>query len=119
MRLFLFLVSLTCLAAPAGSWSGFLVDAECLASHNGNTRPGTHPGTVDNNRLVRVCAPTSETKTFAVMEVGGSSFMLDSEGNQKAHGLVQKAGAASSYKVNVTGDMTENTVKVAKISLAK
>ena len=47
------------------------------------------------------------------------SFNLDSEGNGKAHDLVLKAGKKSMFMVDVTGDMSEDVVKVATISIAK
>jgi hypothetical protein len=116
---FSFLTSFTAMLTFAGSWSGFLVDADCYASHQMNTRAGTHPATVDTNRIVKTCPPKAESTSFVVMEKGGRVFNLDAAGNQKAHELVQKAGSAPTYKIKVLGDVEENTLKVSAISMGK
>jgi hypothetical protein len=103
----------------AGSWSGFLVDAECYSATQANTKGGTHPASIDNNRTLRVCAPKATTKSFAVMQEDGTSFELDSAGNQKARDFVAKQGNVPRYKVNVTGDMTQNTLQLSTISMAQ
>ena len=116
---FSLLTSFTAMLTLAGSWSGFLVDADCYANNQRNTHPGAHPATVDTNRIVKTCPPKANTTSFVMMEQGGRVFNLDDAGNQKAHELVQKAGNASTYKVKVSGDVEENTLKVSAISMGK
>ena len=113
------LISLTSMLSFAGSWSGVLVDADCYNSSPTNTKHGTHPATMSPSRHIKACPPTADTKSFAVVQQDGSTVNLDPDGNQKAHDLVAKEGKMSRYKVNVSGDMNQNMVKVDTISAAK
>ena len=113
-----FLVSLAPVASFAGSWSGVLVDSDCYARAQSNTKQGTHPGSM-GDQSVRRCAPTVKSTSFAVVQQDGTSLKLDSNGNQKAQELIHKEGNLSQYKVSVTGDTTRDTVTVATISISK
>ena len=113
------LISFTSLLSVAGSWSGALVDAHCYATPSHNTRDATPPGSQDVGRHIEACAPTSRTKSFAIVQQDGTTVNLDAQGNQKAKDLVTKTGKMSRYDVNVTGDMDANTIKVDTISAAK
>jgi hypothetical protein len=115
----LLLASLTSALSLAESWSGLLVDSRCYTSSQNNMKAGSHPASTDIGRTLRVCAATARTRAFAIVQHDGTSVGLDADGNQKAHELVMKRGKMSQYEVNVTGDMIQNTLKVATIWTAK
>lgn len=115
----LLLASLTSALSLGESWSGLLVDSRCYASSQNNMKAVSHPASTDIGRTLRVCAATAKTKAFAIAQHDGTSVNLDADGNQKAHELVMKEAKMSRYEVNVTGDMVQNTLKVAAISMAK
>jgi hypothetical protein len=113
-----FLLSLGSVLSFAAEWSGALVDANCYATMQHNTSHG-HPGSTDTKRAIRSCSPNEKTTSFAVVQQVGMTFNLDSGGNDKARELVLKAGKKSPFMVSVTGDVTEDTLKVNTIFLAK
>src|SRR5579862_3117097 len=98
-----FLVPLACALSSAAQWSGALVDSACYASAQGNVSGG-HPGSTNSKRPIRYCSPKDNTKAFAVVPHDGTTFNLDSDGNEKARALVLKEGKKSPYMVNVTGE---------------
>ena len=102
----------------AGSWNGALVDARCFASTQQNLSHG-HPGSTDTKHAVRSCSPNAKTDSFSIVEQVGMAFNLDSSGNEKAHALVVKQGKKAPFRVHVTGDMDQDTLKVDTISMAK
>ena len=118
MKLFLGL-ALTSMLGLAESWSGILVDADCYQTEHKDTRPGTHPGSIDNNRIIRMCAPKDSTSSFGIVQQDGTEFNLDSAGNQKAREMVSKQGTSGPYRVSVTGEKDEKTIKVSNITAAK
>jgi len=105
----------------ARSWSGALVDAKCFAGEERNVSPHDTLIAVDRDRYQEIwfCSPNKKTKAFAVVERQGPSFELDSAGNAKAAEVVRAAGKKNILVVEVTGEMTKNTVKVDSIVLAK
>ena len=108
------------LLAVAGDWSGALVDANCYANKESNTRPQDTQQNVDRNRDLEIwyCTPTAKTKSYAVVQNDGATLKLDPTGNQKAAALVQQTGKKSLYAVQVKGNQTNtNTVAVNSISL--
>ena len=118
MTLTLRLTSLVFLASAlsfAASWFGALVDSECYASVQRNVSPG-HPASHNTSRTLRVCSPNEKTKSFSVVPHDGEALRLDSDGNEKARELVLKGGKKP-YMVNVTGEMTQDTLKVDTISI--
>ena len=112
------LLSLVATLSFAASWSGALVDSKCFASAQQNVSHG-HPGSTDTKREIRSCSPSKKTDSFSIVEQVGTALSLDSSGNEKAHHLVLKAGKKSPFMVNVTGDMDQEVIKVATISIAK
>ncbi len=103
----------------AESWSGFLVDSECYISEHKDTKAGTHPASIDNGKIVQLCSPKKDTKTLAFVTRDGIRHDLDPDGAQKARDLISKHPEMSRYSVNVSGDMNQNTITVANISLSK
>jgi hypothetical protein len=112
------LLSLTSVLSFAGSWSGALVDAKCYTTAQQNASHG-HPASGDTKRAVRSCSPNDKTTSFSVVQQVGMAFNLDADGNEKARELVLKEGKKSPFMVNVTGDVTQDTLKVETISIAK
>jgi hypothetical protein len=115
---FAFLLSLTSGLSFAESWAGALVDARCYATAQNNVSQG-HPGSTDSRRAIRSCSPNENTTLFSVVPKIGMAVNLDPDGNEKARKLVLKEGKKSPFIVSVTGDKTEDTVKVSTISIAK
>jgi hypothetical protein len=112
-------VALASQQCSAANWTGALVGSECYAELQRNTKHGSHPGTVDNNRSIRYCAPSEKMKSFSIVQRSGEILTLDSDGNDKARELFLKVGKKSPYMVNVTGEVTQDTLKVGTISIAK
>ena len=115
---FAFLLSLTSVPSFAASWTGALVDATCYATAQHNVSHG-HPGSTNTKRAIQSCSPNEKTTSFAVVQQVGETFNLDADGNEKARELVRKEGKKSMFMVSITGDKTEDTLKVSTISIAK
>jgi len=110
-----FLFSMVSVLSFAASWSGVLVNSECYASIERNSSPG-HPASQNISKTIRTCSPNEKTKSFSLVH-HGEALSLDSDGNEKARELVLKQGKKSPYKVNVTGEMTQDKLKVDTISI--
>jgi hypothetical protein len=121
MTMTLRLACLLCMVSVlsfAGSWTGALVDTNCYTTAQRNSSHG-HPASGDTKRAVRSCAPSGKTMSFSVVQQVGMAFNLDSDGNEKARELVLKEGKKSPFMVHVTGDVSEDNLKVDTISIAK
>jgi hypothetical protein len=115
---------LSCLATAlgfAGSWSGTLVDAKCYGAEERNVDPNDTSTYVDRdkNLEIRYCSPSTKTKAFGVVLQDGLNYKLDSAGNGKAAELVRRTGRKSRFVVAITGGISEHTIRVDSISLAK
>jgi len=124
MALAMRLAALVCLSSAlsfAGSWSGALVDSKCWRNEELNVNPTDTSTYVDRDRNmeIRYCSPNAKTKSFAVVQSDGRSFTLDSEGDARAAELVRNTGKKSLFAVVITGEMTQHTVKVESISMAR
>jgi hypothetical protein len=115
---FAVLLSLTSVVSSAASFRGALVDAGCFDSAQNNTSHG-HPGSGDIKRALHSCAPNEKTTRFSVVPQVGMAIHLDADGNDKAHNLVLKEGKKSPFMVNVTGDSSEDILKVTAITISK
>ena len=113
-----FLLPLASVLTFAASWSGALVDSKCYTSALQNTSHG-HPGSTDTKRAVRSCSPNQNTNSFSIVQQIGMTFNLDAGGNEKARALVLKEGKKTHFMVNVTGDLTDETIKVDTSSMAR
>jgi len=96
--------------ALAGTWTGRLLDANCVTRQTN-----------------AACAATSSTTVFA-LEVSGKILMLDAEGNKKAaeafksyNGSAEPAKEANSQYFPVTatvqGTMKGNQIKIDSIDI--
>jgi len=112
------LFCLTSALAFADDWSGFLVDSKCYDALERNVNPTDTMTSVDRDRNweIRYCSPKPKAKLFAVVQESGQSFKLDSVGDAKAIELVRKTGKRTYFEVDVTGEMSGDTVKVDSIS---
>jgi hypothetical protein len=124
MTALLRLATLGCLSATltlAGSWSGVLVDSKCWGYEEHNVNPTDTLTYVDRdgNLEIRLCSPSPKTKSFSVVQHDGLSFNLDSAGDAKAAELVRKNGKKSLFAVAITGEMSEHTITVDSISMAR
>jgi hypothetical protein len=118
-------VAVLCLASAmcfAGSWSGLLVDSKCYATEERNVGPTDTDTAVDRDKgwEIRFCSPRVKTKIFALVRQGdAASFKLDSEGNAQAAELVRNTGKKRYFAVNVTGEISGDTIKVDSVSLRR
>jgi hypothetical protein len=105
----------------AGSWTGTLVDSKCYDAEERNVNPTDTLTNVDRDRNleVRYCSPSARTKSFAVVDSDGLSFKFDTAGNAKAATLIGKSGKKSRLFVNVSGEMSRNTIQVNSISIVR
>jgi hypothetical protein len=113
-----------CLAAApafAQSWSGYLVNSDCYQSELRNTGPWDTSSYVDRDKDsdVRLCAPNSKTKSFAIVDHDGMSFKLDTTGNAKAAEITRQAVKKQFLKVLVTGEKSKGGIRVDSISSEK
>jgi hypothetical protein len=115
------LTSLFCLASAvtfAASWTGALVDSDCYGRVQANTsHDAGHTGT-NPKKVIKTCSAKETTKSFAIVEQNGAMFNLDSTGQEGAIMQVLKT-SKTPHVVQVTGDLNQNTIKVAGISKAK
>ena len=120
MHLFI-LLSLSSAFAYAGTWSGALVDSKCFEIAERNVNPTDTLTYVDRdqNQEIRYCSPGAKTKVFAVVQHDGVSLKLDSAGNAKAVEIVRRNVKKSPLTVVITGEMSENTIKVDSISMVR
>ncbi len=116
-------VAVLCLVSAmcfAGTWSGALVDAKCYASEERNVGPTDTETAVDRDKgwEIRFCSPRAKTKVFEfVRQDDGMSFKLDSAGNTKAADLVRNTGKKRHFGVDITGEISSDTIKVDSMSL--
>lgn len=98
--------------ALAEDYSGKLIDANCSAAAN----PQSSSNSAAKN-ATESCAPTAQTKSFAVETSSGKVYKLDAEGNRKAEQLVKENPTVSN--VTVSGSMESNgsMLKVQSINL--
>jgi hypothetical protein len=106
--------------AFAGSWRGALVDAKCYDAEQRNMSPTNSDFWVNRDRGMEVwyCAPKNRTKSFEIVDYDGYVYKFDSAGDSKAAQLLRTAGKKSTYVVDVTGDISQNTIAVQSIALA-
>ena len=105
----------------AETWSGYLVDARCYASQERNVNPFDGNFNTNHNRgyEIRVCRPSTKTKSFVVVNSDGSSFELAPSGNAKAAALIQRAPKEPDIAVTVTGEKHKEGVTADSITLAR
>jgi hypothetical protein len=105
-------------AGMAQSWSGLLVDSKCYDAEERSVNPNDRLTHVerDQNLEIRMCAPKTNTKSFAVVEHGEDSFKLDAAGNARVSELLKETGKKSFHEVTVVGEMENNTPVVDSIS---
>jgi hypothetical protein len=101
----------------AGSWTGQLVDSRCWASRETNVSADAPLVNHNLNSDIRQCAPTDDTKRFAVVTNDWRRFKLDSTGNARAYQLAQQANWHVPC-ITVTGVLTKKTIHVSSIAPA-
>jgi hypothetical protein len=111
-----YLLFLTSALSVAAQWSGALVGSQCYAASQRSIH-AEHPGSIDTKRPIRLCSPNAKTTSFSVVQTSGPTLNLDSDGNEKARELVLKEGKKSPFMVNVTGELTQDTLKLDTISM--
>ncbi len=119
---FIVLVCLTPTPGFAQSWSGSLVDSKCYDSEERSFNPFDISPNLnrDKDQEIRICTPSSKTKSFAVVGQGGwTTFKLDPYGNERAVALVRKLGKKSHLEVTITGERKGDSIIVHSISSAK
>lgn len=113
-------VSIAGSLAYAESWNAKLLDASCADKNATSLSANGIVNKQSRESLERMCAPMSNTTTFAIMTGGGHVYKLDTDGNAKAASAFQ----AGSFKpdddgdvhATVVGTLQGDTVKVTSIS---
>ena len=101
-------------AATAGTWSGGLVDSECYGSMMRNVSQSAGHVGVDPDRALRDCAPTPETKSFAVVQ-HGTAVNLDPATNDKVIDFLKRTHVKAPYMIKIGGEMQGDALKVSSI----
>src|ERR1700733_15699369 len=109
------IASLSSALGLAESWSGTLVDSKCWNTEENNTKGVSVYVDRDRNMEVRLCSPKANTKSFALVLPDGYTLKLDPSGNAKAAGIIQSTGRKSPVMVAVTGETSNNAIKVDSI----
>jgi hypothetical protein len=106
--------------------SGYLVDARCFQAEERNVNPDyiNMPGARDLDFEIRACSPQSnKTTSFMVVLSSGLVLKLDAAGNTQAAKLVNAAGKPGKrhryFAVNITGTVSNDTLRVDSIAAAK
>ncbi len=104
----------------AATWSGPLVDSKCYAAEERNVNPTDTETFVDRDggNEIRYCSPTHKTKSFALIAADGRELNFDSAGNAKAAEMVGNVNKRRRLVVEVSGEMSGDTIKVDSISAA-
>ena len=115
------LLCLTSGLAFAQSWSGVLVNSKCYEDVERNVNPweSSIDAARDRNYEIRFCRANGRTQLFTVVQQDGRSFKLDSAGNMKAAEIVRNGNQKYIFVVAVTGEKTDNTIKVDSISMLR
>jgi len=109
------LASLSSTLGLAASWSGTLVDSRCWDTEENNTKGVSVYVDRDRNMEVRLCSPKAKTKSFTLVLPDGFNLKLDAPGNTKAAEIVPSTGRKSPVMVAVTGETSNNAIKVDSI----
>ena len=121
MKHFAALVVLLCVvAAPAFAegWTGFLVDAKCYASEETNVGPFDLPFYLTRRGdEIPACRPGRKTKIYAIVDLDGYTFEIDSSENAKAADVVRKAANRHVLRVRITGEEVNKKLKIDTITL--
>jgi hypothetical protein len=110
---------LTGISAMAETWAGKLVNSDCYSSHTNTNAIESHPASSDMNLRIRQCRPGTSDSTFSIVDSHGKVVPLDSSTNEKVIDLLKQTGRKDMYRVTVTGQMTQNAVRVETILLVK
>ena len=105
--LFLF-VSVTLFAAEQTWKNVSVIDTMCLSKVKDN--PDKH-----KTECLLMCADDG----FGIITSDGKYLKFDEAGNQKALALFKETDKKNSVRVDVTGELNEDSVKVSSISFAQ
>ena len=106
MKTFLKIGAVLSLAAAfsfAESWSGKLVDADCMAKKDTSS---AKTGSASE------CTPTLSTINYGVQVADGKVYKLDASGNSKAAAALRADRNKASENVTISGRMEGQMVKV-------
>jgi hypothetical protein len=96
-------------AVPAATWTNVaLVDVNCSTKVKAN--PDTHS---------RTCAIKCADNGYGVLAADGKFVKLDAAGNEKALALLKASEKKDHLRVDVTGEVDGETLKVATIDWTK
>jgi len=70
------------------------------------------------NMELRQCSPNAKTKSFALVLSDWTSLDLYSAGNAKAADMVRSLQKKAPVQVTITGEQTNDTIKVSEIARA-
>lgn len=100
----------------AGTWSGLLVQSNCYTREQENTNKYASTADRDMGMEARLCAPTPDTKSFAIVLPDWSSIQLNSAGDAQAAQLVHTAGKRALFQVTVDGTWNGDRIDVKSLS---
>ena len=99
-------------ACFADSFTGKLVDADCVTRQGGSTEPSPQAPAEPRN-----CAPSRSTISFAVQTGDGRMLRFDSTGNARAAEMMSGPSAKMPSTVTVTGVRDGKIIRVESLEI--
>lgn len=104
------------------TWNGNLVDAQCYATHQTETREVGPGGTRTTVNIVATCPVTEQTTTFGIVSPQGQYMVFDQPGSERVVEMVKHHHKWHTYitekkpiAVHVVGTPNGNTIVVREI----
>jgi hypothetical protein len=94
----------------AKTYTGTIVDANCSKADSSSTTSGKH---ASKSEIMKHCAASSSTSSYALLTNDGSFLKLDDGGNGK---LSSMSDSKKNMKVTVTGTAEGDTLKVQTLA---
>lgn len=120
-----FLCSVFLLTASAAEIKGILLDKECSAqaeesiSNSSPDGPSIQGGMLAAEAHTREClrAPKCEKSGYGVYTADGKFLLFDAAGNRKAVDALRLSKRDTDIRVDVTGEIEGDTIKVVTLKL--
>lgn len=90
----------------AETWTGTLVDADCVHQQMSQKAPDA-----SQPSMIRACPASESTKSFAVVVSSGEIYNLNSAGNAKAAGTIHSGKS----QVTIDGTRHGHTINVKTV----
>jgi hypothetical protein len=118
-----FLAVLACFAgiAPAADFQGILIDKECSSKAEPRIVPGPRleGGMIVAEAHTRQCAlmPACQKSGYGVFTYDNKFLMFDDAGNRMALAAIKTSKKEDDLKVEVTGEIQGDKIKVTSLKL--